>query len=579
MQDQRGSLLILVGLLVSLAPVHAQVMRPVVSADLSPVQEVRVTTPDGVDVFGVLRAPPGSGPFPAVIVLHGGISSFPESRLRTAIVNPTGSRFLASGYVTVVPTFTDRARGKADVLAIVDYVKEMDEVDGDSVVFYGCSAGGDLALEVASETRVAATVIEEPATVIVTGMANANIDRFQSGDLAGSVQEFLNEVEDDPERFYSNELRQATRELLGRIEGPVFSARGSPDTGLSLIAELEAAGVDVEQALYSGEGHCFGLDGLTEGSQAFFDDMDAFFTRHVSTPPRRLTQVDMAPIWPQDTFVWVDREGLEAPTDIPPRAYAYGSISPDGTRILLNSRDESAEHWIWDIERETSQQVSEGFNQGTVWAPDGLRFAFSGRTGNTARIYWQADDGTPEPLTDSAPVLAFPTDITAGGDLIFTLALGPGDVWRVPLGGEAADAVPLISGPADEASGNVSPNGRWIAYDSNESGRLEVYVRPYPEVDAGLWQISTGGGSRPHWSNDGAELFFYGDAAASERQDVAAIMAVAIEDENDFRHGEPQMLFEGEYLARYRGLDVFDVTPDGQRFLLIKNADESLAGE
>ena len=114
-----------------------------------------------------------------------------------------------------------------------------------------------------------------------------------------------------------------------------------------------------------------------------------------------------------------------------------------------------------------------------------------------------------------------------------------------------------------DAAGEISPDGRWLAYHSNESGRNEVYVRPFPNVDGGRWQISTGGGSRPAWSGNGRELFYFGPNTA--------MMVVAVQTTPTFSTGNPSKLFDGPWFAQQGGR-TYDVSRDGQRFLMIKDA-------
>jgi serine/threonine-protein kinase len=115
----------------------------------------------------------------------------------------------------------------------------------------------------------------------------------------------------------------------------------------------------------------------------------------------------------------------------------------------------------------------------------------------------------------------------------------------------------------------VSPDGRWLAYQSNESGQFEVYVRPFPEVDGGRWQVSTGGGKKPLWARSSKELFY--------REPSGAVMSASVESGPTFRAGNPTKLVEGGgYFAPLLELGrTYDVSPDGQRFLMIKVGGES----
>ena len=117
----------------------------------------------------------------------------------------------------------------------------------------------------------------------------------------------------------------------------------------------------------------------------------------------------------------------------------------------------------------------------------------------------------------------------------------------------------------------ISPDGRWIAYSSDESGRIEIYVRPFPNVDDGKWLISTRGGESPIWAPDGRELYFddYPDQ----------MMVVTIETEPAFATGNPEVLFRGEYLGSSSDSRPYDISPDGRRFLMIKEERQSQEGD
>jgi eukaryotic-like serine/threonine-protein kinase len=129
---------------------------------------------------------------------------------------------------------------------------------------------------------------------------------------------------------------------------------------------------------------------------------------------------------------------------------------------------------------------------------------------------------------------------------------------------------PLIQTTFNERNGEFSPDGRWLAYESDESGQEEIFVRPFPDVNGGRWQVSTGGGSEPLWARSGRELFYRGPDGA------LLGVAVAVEGSASFRTGKPVRLVEGRY---YAGAGsgaapgrTYDVSPDGQRFLMVKEA-------
>jgi len=278
------------------------------------------------------------------------------------------------------------------------------------------------------------------------------------------------------------------------------------------------------------------------------------------------------------TLVWVDREGHEEPIDVPRRNYQYVDLSPDDTRIALDIRDQENDAWVWDLDRQTLQRLTfdPGANRGAVWSPDGQRIAFSRQLDDGEEIYWQAADGSgvAEALTEGSGGPMFPVDFTPdGAALLYTKSDLPRDIFMIPVAGPAGAGTPLLTGSASQGSPTVSPDGRWLAYSSDESGSYEIYVRPFPEVDTGRWQVSTGGGIHPHWSSDGSELFYLVVDGVSVN-----MMTVPLETAATFRPGTPMPLFTGNYafLALQAGPDVFDVTSDGQRFLMMS---ETLADD
>ena len=278
------------------------------------------------------------------------------------------------------------------------------------------------------------------------------------------------------------------------------------------------------------------------------------------------------------TLVWVDRRGREEAINIPSRAYVYAQLSPDGKLVALDSRDEENDIWIWDFARETLQRLTfdPGFNRGPLWAPDGRRLAFSRQIEGTEEVYWQAADGsgTAAPLTMGSKAAMVPGDFSPdGARLLYQPSNPPEDIWMISLDGPPTSGMPLLDGPANERGATVSPDGRWLAYESDESGQFEIYVRPFPEVDTGRRQISTGGGTRPRWSRDGRELFYF--VPAGGPFSLGALMAVTVERGSNFAFGRAEMLFQGNYPAPNAGRLLYDVSLDGQRFLMIRNAAEA----
>ena len=227
-----------------------------------------------------------------------------------------------------------------------------------------------------------------------------------------------------------------------------------------------------------------------------------------------LVYVPLGPHGSKRVLVWVDRESHETPITMPPRAYTYPRLSPDGTRIVVTTDDDDSDVWIWDLERETPLRLTFGpaVELYATWTPDGRRIVFRSQEGSRVDLFRKPADGTGavEALTTNGRG-GEPLSISPDGkQLVYRTGIGlqNNDLMLLPLDGSGG-AKPLLADPKfNERNGEISPDGRWIAYESDESGRGEVYVRPFPNVDAGRWAISSGGGTRPAWARSGRELFF-----------------------------------------------------------------------
>ncbi len=279
------------------------------------------------------------------------------------------------------------------------------------------------------------------------------------------------------------------------------------------------------------------------------------------------------------TLVWVDREGREEPIPVPPRGYVYPRISPDGTMVALQVADQENDIWVWDFARANLSRLTfdRGLDQFPAWSPDGRRIAYSSqREGPAAQLFWQESDGRggAERLLDEAGrrkggavlmgqhPLSFSPD---GKHLVYREA---GDLKGLALDGEKRPT-PLVSTTFNEQNGEIAPDGRWLAYQSSESGLDQIYVRPFPNVEEGRWQVSSEGGSRPAWSRDGRELFY---VSTGDRR----LMSVEVGGSgSSFTMGVPRPLPVGGPQFMLYGIGTFpgrtyDVSPDGRKFLLIK---------
>jgi dipeptidyl aminopeptidase/acylaminoacyl peptidase len=277
----------------------------------------------------------------------------------------------------------------------------------------------------------------------------------------------------------------------------------------------------------------------------------------------------------QRSLVWVDRKGKEEPISAPTNAYSNLKLSPDGTRVALTFETSGNQDiWIWHLVHKIMMRLTsdEAPDRIPLWSPDGERIVFASHREGNYGVQWKAADGTGEVENlGSVPArLIIPNCWSHDGKMLFLTEwdnIPPRfDISVLSMEGDHARTI-LLQGKHSEAQPRISPNGRWLAYVSDESGRNEVYVRPFPEVDKGRWQISTNNGDSPLWSPDGHELFYRsGDAA----------MAVPVETEPTFRFAAPKILFSGayaSYAARVYGQienNPWDISPDGKRFLMMK---------
>jgi len=270
----------------------------------------------------------------------------------------------------------------------------------------------------------------------------------------------------------------------------------------------------------------------------------------------------------QTNLVWVSRNGTEQALAAPAHNYEFPRISPDGRRIAVSIVEQESQLWQYDLSRETLTRVTfEGkSNVNPAWTPDGKRIAFLSTQGGGGNIFWQLADGSGglEQLTNSEYV-QIPSSWSRDGQLLAYIENNPTtgqDIWVLRMGDRKAQ--PFLRTPFNESVPRFSPDGHWLSYISNESGRFEVYVQPYPGP-GGKWQISTEGGMEPVWNPNGRELFF---------RNGDKMMAVDISTQPNFAAGKPKVLFAGPYLPTPLTTPNYDVSPGGQRFLMLKSSEQ-----
>ena len=264
-------------------------------------------------------------------------------------------------------------------------------------------------------------------------------------------------------------------------------------------------------------------------------------------------------------LVWVDRNGMEEPLGAPLRAYENSRLSLDGRRVAFTIRDANPDIWVYEIARQTLSRFTfdEGEDERPVWTPDGMWLTFSSeRTDGRILFRKQADGGGEEEPLVTLQEHAHGTSWSPDGRVLsFETSVSSNDVWMLPSEGDRKPTR-FLSAPFFEGSPRFSPDGRWIAYVSNESGRNEVYVQPYPGP-GGKWQVSTEGGTEPVWARSGRELFY---------RNGDKMMVVEVATQSTFSPGSPKLVFEGVHGMFVGTLANYDVSPDGQRFLMIQEA-------
>ncbi|HTS28033.1 MAG TPA: hypothetical protein VMH81_19305, partial [Bryobacteraceae bacterium] len=261
---------------------------------------------------------------------------------------------------------------------------------------------------------------------------------------------------------------------------------------------------------------------------------------------------------------WIDRSGKEAGAISEAGVYFQPVVSPDGSRIAVDRRDVPggvSDIWLLDPIRQTASRFTFGPNSNAypMWSPDGTRVAYSAYRGGQWSLAIKPANGVGDPVTlCQSPHLMRITDWSPDGRFLIYEAVRPqtrGDLWLLPLGGDHKP-VPYLVTSFNETAARFSPDGKLVAYTSNESGREEIYVQTFPP-GAGKWQISNAGGNRAVWRRDSKELFY----TSLDRQ----MMGVEVLAGPRFSVGLPRVLFAAQMALPAR----YDVASD-RRFLMVK---------
>ncbi len=269
-------------------------------------------------------------------------------------------------------------------------------------------------------------------------------------------------------------------------------------------------------------------------------------------------------------IVMVDRQGAAYPVSEELGSIATPRFSPDGGRIAITGISEGGTEdiWVYDMEQGTLSPLTfEGANTYPIWTPDCTRVTFSSDRAGTWDLFWKpADNSGPAESLLTAEHEQIADSWTPDGQLLIFEETHPTtgrDIWVLPLEGKRTPWTYLQT-PFDEWSPLVSPDGRWLVYVSDRSGRAEVYVGAFPDP-RGQWQVSSGGGKEPLWAPNGRELFY---------RSGSKIVAVAVEMEPVFTVGTREVLFEEPYMVHPLQTN-YDIHPDGERFVMIKREEAS----
>jgi len=347
-------------------------------------------------------------------------------------------------------------------------------------------------------------------------------------------------------------LSLETRKHRVLLEGGSF-ARYIPTGHLAYVREgaLWAAAFDLERLEVTGEPVPI-LEGV--GTRPTFG------TAHFALS-RDGTLAYVPGVAAERTLVSVDRAGAASPITAEHRPYAQPALSPDGEKLALVVEENL---WVYDIARDTLTRVTfdAGEQRRPVWSPDGTRLAF--RKSDPNSIFWQSADGSgaAERLTTEERTMR-PTSWSPDGKTLAYTGDGPNgqsEIGLLMLDGDRSTR-PFLQTPFNVAGGVFSPDGSFLAYSSDESGRDEVYVQPFPGP-GGKWQISNEGGMQPVWSRIGREIFY---------RNGNRMMVVEVETEPAFRAGKPTKLFEQNFADPGSNLAEYDVAPDGKHFVMIQD--------
>jgi serine/threonine-protein kinase len=281
-----------------------------------------------------------------------------------------------------------------------------------------------------------------------------------------------------------------------------------------------------------------------------------------------LAYISTGAVYDNQRLVWISRPGAITPVPLPHRAYENVALSPDGGRAMLQIREGTTRLWIYDFGRGTLAPLGTGAgsSQAPQWTADGTRVIYRGTRQGTRNLYWLpvVGSGAEERLTSKRGVIHTPTSVSSDGRVLLFDETGPDEpegtgIWVLRLDGDHTPRR-LFPLPAAGRNGQLSPDGRWVAYQATVSSRQEIFVAPF-SGSGERRLVSTDGGTEPLWSRDGRELFF---------QSGSRLMGVTVTPGARFSTSPPRPVHEGRFTRTITGNTSFSIARDGTRFLRIQ---------
>ena len=266
----------------------------------------------------------------------------------------------------------------------------------------------------------------------------------------------------------------------------------------------------------------------------------------------------------------MNRAGIEQPLQLPSRTYGHPSLSPDDQRVALTiDEGNRSDVWVYDVARGNTRRLTvDGVSRFPLWTSDGKKVTFQSNKAGAINLFWITGDGTGEERLTASQNRQLTGPSSPDGETLAFTEFDPttqGDIWTLSLKNRQK-AEPFVRTPFSEFNPAFSADGRWVAYQSDRSGRFEVYVQPFPGPGSSEL-VSTDGGTEPVWSRDGQELFY---------RNGDQMLAVATTIQPTFHASKPEILFEiPDFMSSLPRS--YDVTSDGQRFLLIKDSEQVAA--